>query len=103
MPIHLAIVLLSVLGMAACGITSSVVNAKMVERVNGKLSDGTQFSPVIWYFAKTKALHREYQRLFPTGRLVFQQRLLIGLGAVCLVAGMWALGLFAPVFWSSPR
>jgi hypothetical protein len=96
-PIHLAIALFSTLGVAACGITSSVVNAKMVEEVNGKLFDGTQFSPVIWYFTKRRALHREYQRLFPNGRLLFQQRLLTALGAGCLVAGIWALGFFAPV------
>jgi hypothetical protein len=84
--------------MAACGITSSVVTAKMVDQVNGKTPKGVQFSSVLWYSTKTKALHYEYQKLFPNGRLVLQHRMLIGLGAVCLLIGMWALGFLARVF-----
>ena len=97
MPIHSAIVLLSVLGGAACGIASSIVNAKIVEQVNGKLADGNQFAPVIWHFTKTRALHRMYQGLFPNGQMVFHQRLLIAMVAGCALLGMWGLGFFAPV------
>jgi hypothetical protein len=90
----MAILVVSVLGLIASGITSSVINAKMVDQVNGELEQGNQFSPAIWYYAKTKALHHDYRRLFPNGRLVLQQRVIIGLGAACLLVAAWALGFF---------
>jgi hypothetical protein len=97
MPMRVAILVVSASGLITSGITSSVINTKMVDQVNGQLEQGNQFPPAIWYYAKTKALHHDYRRLFPDGRLVFQQRVIIGLGAVCFLVAAWTLGFFGPL------
>jgi hypothetical protein len=92
---HLAILIVSVLGMAACGITASVLNAEMVDQLNEKLPKGAHFPPAIWYHAKTRALHREYQKLIPERRLVLQQRVVTAVWAACLLAAAYGSGLFS--------
>src|SRR5260370_39773079 len=51
------------------GVVASLINFEMMDKVNEKLSEREQFTALGWYFSKYQRLHREYQRLYPDGRL----------------------------------
>ena len=51
----------AVVGTAACGLFGAIANSEMVEKVNSRLPNDSQFSPMCWYLSKTLRLHREYK------------------------------------------
>src|SRR5260221_4140611 len=51
------------------GVVASLINFEMMDKVNEKLSEREQFTALGWYFSKYQRLHREYERLYPDGRL----------------------------------
>jgi hypothetical protein len=52
-----------------CGLLSTFAGYEMMDKVNAKLPKEDQFDPLGWYWSTTRRLHREYKRLYPSGRL----------------------------------
>jgi hypothetical protein len=88
------IVIAALRGMSVCGLLSALINVKMVEQVNARLSKQEQFSQLGWYAAKTLRLFREYRRLVPGGNLHLKMYFLTVLGSACLLCSAWAIGFF---------
>lgn len=88
-----------ILCMGGLGLAGSLTALQMVDEVNAKLPTNEQFNGLGWYAAKTQRLHREYRRLFPSGRLLWRQRILTVAALICLlvVAGLMQ-GLGSVVF-----
>jgi hypothetical protein len=78
----------------ACAIASSLVCSEMVDRVNDKLPEESQFSHLWWYWSKYQRLYAEYKRLYPDGGLLRTIRVLQVLGVASFVLA-WGLGLFS--------
>jgi hypothetical protein len=77
--------IVALVGVSACGMLSALASLEMADKVNEKLPKEDQFSPLGWYWAKTRRLHREYNRLNPSGHLSRNRRLLAGLALACLL------------------
>jgi hypothetical protein len=73
------VVVSTIVVVAACGLFSTLTDYEMLDKVNSQLPKQEQFDPLGWYWAKTSRLHREYKRLYPSGRLLQKQRLLVGI------------------------
>lgn len=79
---------------SACGMLSALASLEMADKVNEKLPKEDQFSTLGWYWEKTRRLHREYNRLYPSGHLSRNLRLLAGLMLACLLISAWSFGFF---------
>jgi hypothetical protein len=79
----------------ACGIASSLVCSEMVDRVNDKMPEESQFSHLWWYWSKYERLYAEYKRLYPDGGLLRIIQVLQVLGFASFVVLAWGLGLFS--------
>ena len=77
-----------------CAITATLVIFDMVERVNEKLPEERQFSPLWWYPSKYSRLFAEYARLYPSGTHLRRFRLLAVLLFACFFC-VWGLGFFS--------
>ena len=75
-----------------CGVLSTLAFSQMVDEVNQKLSKENQFGQLGWYWSKTRWLHREYNRLYPTGQLSRKVRSLGVLAFASLLICAWCLG-----------
>ena len=90
---RLAIGVAAVAGVAACGVTSSVVLVNMLTQVNDALLKS--FSSKAWVgISRIQSLHREYQRLFPAGPLLWQSRIFLAMTLLSLLVCAWAVGFF---------
>jgi hypothetical protein len=78
-----------------CAITGSFVAFQMVDKVNDKLPEECQFSPIWWYWSKYQRLFAEYKKLYPDGRLLRRFRILGVLAFAYLLASAWGLGFFS--------
>jgi len=67
------------------GIASATTQLAIVDAVNEKLANDEQFQHLGWYLTKTLRLYREYQRFYPTGKLLRRQRILSSIMLVCLL------------------
>lgn len=87
-----------------------ITNFAVVEAVNARLPATEQFGDFGWSLSKTLRLHREYRRLYPEGRLLQQQGILVAVMFSCvLVAGLflglgpvvivWPGAVFALLVW----
>jgi len=76
---------------AVCGLTSSVVLARMVGEVNAKLAPDERFSPFWWHYGKLQRLLREYRRLYPGGPRAHHFQGLIVIMTVSFIAAAIAL------------
>ena len=110
MTIRFATVILLLLGVGALGTASAITGFKIVDAVNAKLPKQEQFEPLGWYLTKTIRLHREYRRLYPTGRLLWRQGIfasfMLGgivlagvLMGISLVGITWLAGSGAVLLW----
>jgi len=77
-----------------CGMLSTFTIREMMEQVNAKLPKEAQFGPAWWYWSKTRRLHREYMRLYPSGELFFKVKVFSGVGFFCMLICAWSLGFF---------
>jgi Flp pilus assembly protein TadB len=68
-----------------CGISSGLVQMRMVDEVNQHLAEGERLSPYGWTPWKTMRLLREYRRLCPSGKSIGQLRALAALIILDLV------------------
>lgn len=73
---------------------SALANVQMVDKVNEKLPKENQFPPLGWYWSKTLRIHREYKRLYPSGHLSRNVRVLAGLMFACVMISAWSFGFF---------
>ena len=80
---------------SACGLISTLVNLRIVEKVNERLPKEEWIEPLGWYFSKSLRLHREYGRLYPDGHLLLVVRLFMALMIVCLLICGFTLGFSA--------
>jgi hypothetical protein len=92
---HLVVGIIAFVCVVACAIASSLVCSEMVNRVNDKLPEESQFSRLWWYWSKYQRLYAEYKRLYPDGGLVRTIRVLQILGFASFVVLAWGLGLFS--------
>ena len=67
------------------GLSASIIQFAIVDAVNEKLPNDEQFQHLGWYLTKTLRLYREYQRFYPTGKLLRRQRILSSIMLVCLL------------------
>jgi hypothetical protein len=95
MAIPVMVGIFALAGVSGCGLAAGLVNLSMVDKVNEKLPIEDHFAALGWYWSKTRRLHREYQRLYPAGRLVLTVNLLTAIMSACLVVCAWGLGLFS--------
>ena len=79
---------------SACGMLSALASLQMVDKVNEKLPKEDQFAALGWSGPKTRRLHREYNRLYPSGHLSRNVRLLAGLMFACGLISAWSFGFF---------
>jgi hypothetical protein len=73
----------------------TVKTFEAVDKVNDKLPKDQQFDHCWWYPSKYQRLHREYRRLYPEGRVLFQFRIATALMFVCLLICGWGFGILA--------
>lgn len=92
MSARVVIGVISLAGVAICGIVASHFHSEMLEKVNNQLSQEQRISPTGWYAPKTERLHMEYRRNHPGGHLIAQKRAVQILGLGCLLGCAWALG-----------
>jgi hypothetical protein len=95
MSAHLVVGIVAFVCGVACAIASSLVCSEMVDRVNDKLPEESQFSRLWWYWSKYQRLYAEYKRLYPDGDPLRAIRLLQVLGFASFVVLAWGLGLFS--------
>jgi hypothetical protein len=81
-------------GVLVCGLLSTITSLEMAGKVSEKLLKENEFERPGWYWSKTLRLHRQYNRLYPSGRLSQRVCLLIGLAFSCLLICVWSLGFF---------
>jgi hypothetical protein len=78
-----------------CAMAASFANLEMIDKVNEKLPNGEQFAKLWWYLSKYQRLRREYERLYPKGRLLLKVRVLTVVVFACGLICVWGFGLFA--------
>src|SRR5215471_1404816 len=90
-----AFVLLLCVG--GCGLAATFNQLALVDAVNAKLATNDQFAALRWYATKTFKLHCEYRSLYPDGKLLARQGVLVAFALFCLLlaATLIGFGLFA--------
>ena len=68
---------------AGIGLAGSIVGVRMVNAVNCKLPAEAQFEMWGWYFGKSVRLREGYKRLYPSGTLLRQSRMLQAAMLLC--------------------
>lgn len=82
------------------GLAATLNNFAVVDAVNAKLPANEQFAQLGWYPTKTLRLHREYRRLYPRGRLLRNQGVVVGFMFLSILLAALFLGLgFFVVVW----
>jgi hypothetical protein len=82
-------------GVSIFGLLLTITSLEMAEKVSEKLPKESEFAQPGWYWSKTFRLHRQYNRLYPSGRLSLRVCVLVGLALSCLLICAWSLGFFA--------
>jgi hypothetical protein len=95
MSARLIVGVVALAGISICGLVVTLANAEMVEKVNDRLPKELHFSPLGWYWSKTRRLHREYRKIYRDGNLLWKVRIALFLAFSCMLACTWALGFFA--------
>lgn len=78
-------------GVSTLGLLLTLANYRLVAQVNSMSPQELEFSRVGGDVMKLMHLHREYQKLFPAGNLVFQIRVMMALMFVCLLVASLAV------------
>jgi hypothetical protein len=94
MVVHVIVGIVAIVCAATCGITRTFVSFKIIDSVNERLPEESQFDPLGWYYTKTQRLHREYKRLYPSGDLLLKLRLLTAIMFACMLICAWGFGFF---------
>jgi hypothetical protein len=89
MTIRLIVGGVALASVSLCGLISAFVTFEIVDLVNKKLPEKDRFDPFWWYWEKTRRLHREYKRLYPSGRLLRKTHILLALMIGCLLTCAW--------------
>jgi hypothetical protein len=87
-------------GMVTCGLASKLKTFKIIDEVNQKLPAEQQFAHIGWYPQSYSRLIRTYKRLYPSGRLVWQEAVLtcVQFGCLLAVAELAGFGLLGLAF-----
>ena len=93
MALRIVVGIVALVCSAICGIATTLVNTEMVYEVNERLPEGSRFELAGWYFTKYQRLHREYKRLYPSGRLLLKVRAITAAAFGCLVICVWGFGI----------
>ena len=92
---HIIVGIMAFICGVACAITASVVAFKMVDRVNEKLPEEQQLSPLWWHLPKLLRLLTEYKRIYPDEGLARRFRVLTVLLFAFFLVAAWGLGFFS--------
>jgi len=92
MTVRLTLVFLFLAGVSGFGLAACITQLAIVEAVNAKLPPAEQFGELGWYPMKSLRLHREYRRLYPSGRLLRREGILAYGALFCLVVTATLLG-----------
>jgi hypothetical protein len=68
-----------------CGLIVTFKTFEAADKVNDKLPKDQQFDRCWWYLSKYQRLHREYNRLYPEGRVVLQFQIATAPMFACLL------------------
>jgi hypothetical protein len=75
------------------GIATALNVFDIVDAVNERLPDNERFDLLSFHFGKRVRLHREYRRLFPTGKLLRRQGILGACMLACVLSASILLGI----------
>jgi hypothetical protein len=92
-PVIVAIIALA--SGSAFGLIAIAANFEMLDKVNEKLSKEEQLTALSWRWSKTQGFGREYERLYPSGRLRLRVRSFTLLAIGCLLISAWGFGFFS--------
>ena len=97
---RLALIVAFLLCVTGFGSAATLTVSRMVDAVNEKLPENEQFDHFWWDPSKVLRLKREYRRLYPEGKLLRRQAILIVLMWLSLVviAELMGFGFFG-LFW----
>lgn len=94
MTVRLIFAVVGMLGVMVSAVFSNILIDEMLDRVNAKLPEQEQISPIFWHYWKLRRLTREYKRLYPDAPLIKKiNRLRVILFASSLVM-VWGGGFF---------
>ena len=100
MTLRLASAFVLLLCVGAFGLASTINQFAMVEAVNARLPSREQFDSFWWGPAKIVRLQSEYRRLYPDGRLLLRQGVLVAAMFVCILLAALFLGFgFLAIAW----
>jgi hypothetical protein len=74
-------------------LVSGFIMYAMIGEVNRKLPDGQRVGYLFGYYGKYRRIFREYQRLYPNGRLGLYCKITAALGMASAAACIWLFGL----------
>ena len=94
MPIGLLIEIAAVAGVSTLGLLLTLANYRLVGQVNSLCPQELQSAHAGADVLKLLHLHREYQRLFPEGNLLFKIRIMMVLMFACMLAAAFAVRNF---------
>jgi hypothetical protein len=103
MTVRLAFAFGLLLCVGGFGLASTINQFAIVEAVNARLPACEQFDPFWWGPFKILKLHQEYRRLYPDGRLLRREAVLVAVMFVCILLVALLLGLgFLVIAWLGP-
>ena len=83
--VRMAISFVLLVVVASCGVSSTLLQWEIMEKVNARLPASEQFQPLCWGPFKRLRLDEEYRRLFPDGK---DLKRMYRLGIIMLAAGV---------------
>ena len=103
MTLRLAFAFGLLLCVGAFGLASTINQLAIVDAVNARLPLREQFDPFWWGPSKSLKLQWEYRRLYPDGRLLRRQGVLVAAMFVCILLAALFLGFgFLVIAWLGP-
>jgi hypothetical protein len=95
--VRLAIAFALLLCVGGFGLAASITTFAIVDAVNAKLPTNQQFDYFRWWLPKTLRLHSEYRRLYPGGRLLRREGVLVAVMLFCTLLAGALIGLGFPL------
>lgn len=93
--LRIATVVVTLVVVIVCGVTSNLVLVEMVDEVNEKLPEKERFLEAFWYPGKVRRLFSHHIQLVPHSKLRTAWKILVAAMTVCLLSIACMLGFFS--------